>query len=127
MIKIKSMLFISLFTLNGCAVLESKKLFAACRVGDVATTIKADKLGGHEMNPIMRPFVNGAWFGVKYIKFITVQGLIVVGFWNYWGSIRQDLKPAINIISCSPIPNNIKVIHDQKIINHQRQQQTEYN
>jgi hypothetical protein len=98
-----------LFLLTGCLSIPrdqepplyaSKELFVACQAADVGTTLYALHLGAVEMNPF------GLWF---------ILGLKVwVSFQRY--RLDKEINEegggiVLNVIACSPIPNNVNVIN----------------
>lgn len=106
-------LVLVVIALSGCSVLESRGLFAACRAADTVTTIQVIRAGGVEQNPILRQVVMGHhWF-----LFVAIQAGITWFVWDRWHDIPKTLQPAVNVIACTPVPNNIAVLREQRAMN----------
>lgn len=77
----------------------SKELFVACEAADVGTTLYALHLGALEMNPF------GLWI---------ILGLKAIVTYNRYRLDKQINEEGggivLNVIACSPIPNNVNVI-----------------
>lgn len=77
----------------------SKELFVACQGADVATTLYALHLGALEMNPL------GLWF------ILGLKALVTYNRYRLDKEINEEGGGIVlNVIACSPIPNNVNVI-----------------
>lgn len=95
--------------LPGCSMLESRELLVACRAADTVTTIQIVRNGGVERNPLLRNIV----MGHHWLLFVGLEAAITWFVWSQWDDVPQVYKPAINILGCSPVPNNLLVLRGQ--------------
>src|SRR5258708_1867102 len=109
--RIKLCLLFILVWLSGCVSFPqdkvpfyaSKEGMVACQTADVATTAYALHLGAVELNPL----------GIGFI--LVLKGLAIVSRYKYDKEINeQGAGIALNVISCLPVVNNIKVIEELK-------------
>jgi hypothetical protein len=86
----------------GCAALQSRETFVVCQVADAATTWYAIAHGAVEASPLLP----GSIAGILLIK----AGIIWLGL-SEWDKIERDgTGGIINVLSCLPVPNNVRVI-----------------
>ena len=90
-------------TLSGCAVLEpvydvagDKRVFAACKAADAATTVGILKAGGAEINPVMKALLGSAPY--NFVPFVAVSAALVAIVW--W----LDNKPTTALASAITCP-----------------------
>lgn len=105
-------LLVLLFFLSGCVVVPqgqdapwyaSEGLFDACQGADVATTLYAVAHGAVELNPLGLPLI------------IALKGLVVWMRHDKDDEIKAEGGGVVlNIISCAPVINNLKVIKELK-------------
>jgi len=91
--------------------MESRELMATCQTLDTATTLYALHLGAVETNGFV------AFFTAHPALFVIMKGALTWWMWTSWDEIDPPIKVTINVISCYPVPGNIRTIRQQKAIN----------
>lgn len=103
MIRIRNVIFIVLFTLNGCATLGSAEAFIGCQAADIISTEYALRVNptAHETNAIPIPIL----FLIK----IALMSWVYINRdeWNN-DEDSKGTRALATIISCAPVPGNLQ-------------------
>lgn len=102
---------IAVALVSACAPLQHREIFVACETLDTATTLYAVRIGAVESNPLMVSLVAHPVFFVLF-----KGGLIWLAMRN-WNQIEPAAQVALNVSSCIPVVNNVKVIREQLRLN----------
>lgn len=97
---IRNALIVFTLLLCGCSTLATREAAIGCQAADIATTYRALHMNPNAYETSQVP--------LNALVVIKLALITFIALWKEWDEASEDIRAAITIIGCAPVPGNLK-------------------